>query len=264
MKISPQPLALALLPCLLAACGGGGDDSANNPRDAASTPNNNRPALSARDKQAFEESKAYSQTVEDDEDPDIYRLTAGGATLLESTAENYRMDARSLPSGFTSIPGNYYFPNTNNNEAATVRSYQGFHSGVFIAHTNKAGEYANYAYYGDSTAATQMPVSGKATYSGTAFDRQDRGTLTYRVDFGAKQGEGNIEGLSRYGRITLHPAKIDGNEIEGKASATANKLEYKYDGLFYGNGAEEFTGGLGSDQEAGEYIGFHGTRGDIQ
>ena len=54
-----------------------------------------------------------------------------------------------------------------------------------------------------------MPTRGKATYTGVAFNNEEKGTLAYDVDFGKKEGQGKIEGLSQYGTITLQPAKFD-------------------------------------------------------
>lgn len=262
MKILPQTLALALLPCLLAACGGGGGDD-NSVNSAVNSP---RDGLSAQEKQAFEVSQVSSDTMNWSGDPEPFRLTVAGKTIQDATADAMRIDGRSLPAGFASLPGNFYFANTNDNDAATVRSYRGFRSGIFTARTHEEGVWASAGHYGVATRAEQIPASGKATYNGVAFDISDRGTLTYHVDFGAKQGEGQIQGLSRYGNITLHPAKIgngngNGAKIEGKASTVGKSMEY--DARFFGYGAEEILGTVTNDDTV-EYIGFHGTRGDIQ
>ena len=93
MKILPQTLALALLPCLLAACGGGGGDD-NSVNSAVNSP---RDELSAQEKQAFEASQVSSDTMNWSGDPEPFRLTVAGKTIQDATADAMRIDGRSLP-----------------------------------------------------------------------------------------------------------------------------------------------------------------------
>ena len=248
----------ALTACLLTACGGSGDDM-GNPAD--------RP--SASEQQAFEASKVEEKPENWISTPNPYRLVVDGAVLQETGAKTSRRDARRLPAGFASLSGNYIFPNHNNYRLpATVRSYQGFRSGVYIAHSDKPGVFANVADYGVWSKAEQLPSSGRATYHGVAFDRADQGTLTYHVDFAARTGEGQIDGLPRYdGTINLRRAGFQthndgGIGIKGGAADTRYKGSLTYYTGFAGAGAEELTGYVVNAADV-EHVGFHGTRGEI-
>ena len=153
---------------------------------------------------------------------------------------------------------------TGRHYQTTVRSYQGFRSGVVTSHAPSQG----FAYsddYGINTLVSQIPQSGKATYSGIAFDRSERGTLTYDIDFFTRLGEGRINGLSRYGTISLHPVQLQSSADKagfvGSASATGHApMEYR--AVLYGSNAEEIAGSVTNTTEL-EHIGFHGSRGDI-
>ena len=250
----------ALTACLLTACGGSDDDGMGNPAD--------RP--SASEQQAFEASKVNVQPENWIGTPDPYRLVVDGAVLQETGAKTSRLDARRLPAGFASLSGNYVFPNRNNYRLpATVRSYQGFRSGVYIAHrSDQPGLFANAAEYGVWSKAEQLPSSGRATYRGAAFDRTNEGTLTYHVDFAARTGEGQIDGLPRYdGTINLRKAGFQTHDdgrigIKGGAADTRYKGSLTYDTGFAGAGAEELAGYIHNAAD-NEFVGFHGTRGEI-
>ena len=125
MKILPQTLALALLPCLLAACGGGGGDD-NSVNSAVNSP---RDELSAQEKQAFEVSQVSSDTMNWSGDPEPFRLTVASKTIQDATADAMRIDGRSLPAGFASLPGNFYFANTND---TTLRQYAAIGASVAV------------------------------------------------------------------------------------------------------------------------------------
>ena len=249
----------ALTACLLTACGGSDDDGMGNPAD--------RP--SASEQQAFEASKVKVQPASWLSTPNPYRLEVNGAVLQETDAKTSRIDARRLPAGFASLSGNYIFPNHNNTSVpATVRSYQGFRSGIFITHSDKPGVFANGGDYGVWSKAEQLPSSGRATYRGAAFDRADQGTLTYHVDFAARTGEGQIDGLPRYdGTINLRRAGFQTHDdgsigIEGGAADTRYKGSLTYETSFAGAGAEELIGYVVNAADT-EIVGFHGTRGEI-
>lgn len=253
-------LTLALIPCLLNACGGGSNDDMSNPGD-------NRP--STDNQKTFEASKVREISLNGAGTTEPFRLSASGATLVEHSAKTVRIDARSLPAGFVSRSGTVTFPNYRNTSyPATVRSYQGFQSGIFIAHSDQSGVFANFADYGTYTKADQLPQSGKATYRGVAFDRADRGTLTYHVDFAARQGEGQIDGLPRYdGTITLRRAGFQTHGdgaigIMGGVANTRRDNTLRYQARFSGAGAEELVGAV-YDSGITDFVGFHGTRGEI-
>ena len=250
----------ALTACLLTACGGSDDDGMGNPGD--------RP--SASEQQAFEASKVEVTPANwAGGTPEPYRLEVNGTVLTEMDAKTARIDARRLPAGFASLSGNYIFPNHNNTSVpATVRSYQGFRSGVFIDYSDQPGIWSSGSDYGVWSKAEQLPSSGRATYHGVAFDRADQGTLTYHVDFAARTGEGQIDGLPRYdGTINLRKAGFQthndgGIGIKGGAADTRYKGSLTYQTRFAGAGAEELTGHVANVAD-GEYVGFHGTRGEI-
>ena len=225
---------------------------------------------SASEQQAFEASKVkVAPAYWADGTPYHYRLKVDGAVLMEMDAKTARIDARRLPAGFASLSGNYIFPNHNNTSVpATVRSYQGFRSGIFIAHSDQPGISAGSSDYGVYTKAEQLPSSGRATYHGVAFDRADQGTLTYHVDFAARTGEGQIDGLPRYdGTINLRRAGFQTHDdgsigIKDGAADTRYKGSLTYQTRFAGAGAEELTGHVVNAADV-EHVGFHGTRGEI-
>ena len=265
MKYLPPPMTFkfllpALTACLLTACGGSDDDGMGNPAD--------RP--SASEQQAFEASKLKVNPANwVSGTPEAYRLEVNGTVLIEADAKTSRLDARRLPAGFASLSGNYIFPNRNNYRLpATVRSYQGFRSGFFIAHSNQPGIFSSSDDYGVWSKAEQLPSSGRATYHGVAFDRADKGTLTYHVDFAARTGEGQIDGLPRYdGTINLRRAGFQTHDdgsigIKGGAADTRYKGSLTYSTGFAGAGAEELTGYVHNAADT-EIVGFHGTRGEI-
>jgi len=249
----------ALTACLLTACGGSDDDGMGNPAD--------RP--SASEQQAFEKSKVKVAPMNWGGTPDPFHLQVDGSVLEAADAKTARIDARRLPSGFATLSGNYIFLNHNNYRLpATVRSYQGFRSGIFIAHSDQPGVFAHGGDYGVWSKAEQLPSSGRATYRGVAFDRANEGTLTYHVDFAARTGEGQIDGLPRYdGTITLRKAGFQTHSdgaigVKGGAADTRYKGSLTYQTGFAGAGAEELTGHVVNAADK-EIVGFHGTRGEI-
>ena len=177
-------------------------------------------------------------------------------------------DFRSLPAGFAAYNGTY--TNRDGSFPVKVRSYQGFRSGVVATYYNE-NVFADFIDYGVRTPPAAIPTAGKATYNGTAFDGNERGSLTYHVDFAAKTGQGHIDGLNKYkyGDITLAEGKflqdklLNGDTqtwIGGKASAaTGSSFDYRL--FFFGNRAEEIAGYAINDKWEG--ITLHGTRGAI-
>lgn len=249
----------ALTACLLTACGGSDDDGMGNPGD--------RP--SASEQQAFEKSKVNVQPANWPGTPDPYHLKVDGAVLQEVDAKTARLDARRLPSGFATLSGNFIFSKDNYNDPVTVRSYQGFRSGIFIIHSDQPGITTGSAdNYGVWSKMEQLPSSGRATYRGVAFDRANEGTLTYHVDFAARTGEGQIDGLPRFdGTITLRKAGFQTHPdgaigVKGGAADTRYKGSLTYNTGFAGAGAEELTGYVVNAADR-EFVGFHGTRGEI-
>lgn len=273
--------AIAILGLSLAACGGGGggNGAADNP--APQTPQT-PPVVSAEDKARFETGKLVIEPGGDDTRSSKWKDSSyivNGAIIHSVRATDdgksvYRKDFRSLPQGLATLrgerqEGNAVFP-------VVIRSYQGFRSGVAMAH--KAPEFPGSAHtywanvYGAFTPEETFPVSGKATYTGIAFDEHEEGNITYHADFGNKKGSGVIEGLSRYGKITLHEASWIGViELDGSSGGyrvrhapVSSEKEHKflgYDLRFAGSQAEEIAGYVLTNKNVG--IGFHGTRGEI-
>ena len=276
-------LAIILGTLLLAACGSSSDDNPAADKPAANNPSANNPQTNTAN-DAFEASKygsremrAYSQSGNDSS----MRLRPSSIALNGKTITNtYRKegkvivdyDFRSLPAGFASLNASETYKDDDSTESLTLRSYQGFHSGILLTYASdgKANSVADYGVY---TPVAAIPTAGKATYNGTAFDKDERGNFTYHVDFAAKNGHGNITGMSSFGDISLASAALtDGdywNEKGGVVKATgihgqataASGSRFDYDLAFYGNQAEELVGTLKNRSLEG--IGVHGTRGAI-
>ncbi|MDO5091161.1 MAG: factor H binding family protein [Cardiobacteriaceae bacterium] len=200
------------------------------------------------------------------------QITANGATLASLTREGGkwigRSDYRSLQPGMTTLNGRYIFTNSGQSEPETIRSYQGFRSGALVTYATAHGKLGHVSTYGVDTPVASFPGAGQATYRGVAFDMTEQGTLTYHVDFAAKNGHGQIDGLSRHGTITLANAPIKVETQSGKSDyigrGTANSAKgsrFDYQVGFYGHQAEEIAGFARSAQQ--ETVGFHGTRGAI-
>jgi hypothetical protein len=257
-----KTLAFALLPLLLAACGGGGDSADTSPADPNRAPS--KPKIDAAAQAAFEKSKIGNNIIDRPLDHSV--LTINGTVVQEMQNRFERHDYRTLPAGFTTLPSRLDFPENGKTFDLTTRSYQGFHSGIFISYINQNGKPAGIALYGIEARSADRPTSGKAVYQGTAFNHTEQGTLTYNVDFAAGQGEGKIEGLSHYGTITLNPGKFQTSpasrpEIYGSASASQGQT-LRYGTAFFGSQLEEMAGKVSNDAENDD-IGFHGARGDI-
>ncbi|WP_081964342.1 factor H binding protein domain-containing protein [Gallibacterium genomosp. 1] len=91
---------------------------------------------------------------------------------------------------------------------------------------------------------TILPSEGSATYRGKAFNANNMGNLTYRVDFEQRTGQGEITNFSNnIGHITLHQGSINGQEIKADASM-AGGITGKYTLGFFGPNGEEIAGDL--------------------
>lgn len=288
-------LAALIAAALLSACGGGSDDAItpadNGNRNAGNvspTSNNGgnadtrsgRILVPAPTQPTAAETAAFNKRKVGREEANIitsvfrlYSINANGHTLMRAISSGRigvtQNDFSSLPSGFASISGTATEDGTTN-VPVSIRSYQGFRSGVAMFYNTTNNNTVLFASpYGVYTPTAAIPAAGKATYTGIAFDHSERGSLTYNVDFGAKRGSGRIDGLSRYGDITLERAAFDRTKamdgsaytyIQGDAS-TSRGGEMDYILGFFGNRAEEIAGQATSSKQ--EAIGFHGTRGAI-
>ena len=267
MQKTTLNLAALISAALLTACGGSSDETVANALVPAPTEPN------AAETAAFHASKQHREktNVVNDGDWQPSSTSVNGRALWHTSGDRSNAvaeyDFRSLPAGFAAYNGTY--TDRYGSLPVKMRSYQGFRSGVAAAYfeNNRTGYIEE---YGVSTPPAALPAAGRATYHGTAFDSNERGSLTYHVDFGAKTGQGHIDGLKyKYGDIALAAGKItqekqlDGSSetlIKGKASA-ATGSSFDYGLFFFGNRAEEIAGYAINDEREG--IALHGTRGAI-
>lgn len=153
-------------------------------------------------------------------------------------------------------------------EGGYVRVYNQTYSAVvgdsLLYYVNQLGKHDasedNYQIFdvvGVHTTQEQLP-NNQATYKGIAFDDHEQGgKITYHVDFANKTGSGEITGLERYGKISLHQGSIRNltNEDQEwvvykdnnqgiKSTATSEKMDNVngYELLFFGPNAEEISG----------------------
>ena len=270
MQKTALNLAAIISAALLTACGGSSDGAAANALVPAPTEPN------AAETAAFHASKQRRDktNVVGNVDWQPFSLSANGHTLIRGSGDRsnpvQEHDFRSLPAGFAAYNGNGTYTEGYGSFPLKVRSYQGFRSGVVATYHN-GNRFQDFMAYGVETPPAAIPAAGRATYNGTAFDSNERGSFTYHVDFAAKTGQGHIDGLNKYkyGDIALAAGKItqdkqpDGRSetlIKGKASAaTGSSFDYRL--TFFGNRAEEIAGYAANDEQGG--IALHGTRGAI-
>lgn len=261
----------------LSACGGGGSGGSESSGQGTV---DQTPALSAQEKAQFEASQYYRGKYDNPAIFDVLvkarTLTANGQTIQSLQKENGQWieshDYRHLPQGFATLAGEGVID--EDREATVTRSYRGFRSGIWVSYAQQAsrsGAHRTVAYdtYMTETPENNFPTTGKATYTGVAFDVDGQGSLTYHVNFSDKKGNGSVVGLPRYGTIVLHEADIiplrQTNGVRhqirsGQASAAQGAL-LGYNVNFAGNQAEELVGTV--NIKRGEMVGFHGTRGAI-
>ena len=276
-------LAIILGTLLLAACGSSSDDNPAADKPAANNPSANNPQTNTAN-DAFEASKYGSKTMRyyarnGNDSSMLHRpstIALNGKTIMNTYRKEGKViaeyDFRSLPAGFASLNASKTYKDDDSTVPLTLRSYQGFHSGVLLTYASD-GKTDTIGEYGVHTPVAAIPTAGKATYNGTAFDKDERGNFTYHVDFAARNGYGNITGISRFGDISLASAALtDGDYANGKGGSVrgagikgqataASGSRFNYDLIFYGNQAEELTGDLMN--RSLESIGVHGTRGAI-
>ena len=129
-----------------------------------------------------------------------------GGRLPPLANNRLKMNLLSLPQGWLDETGTSVRSGWGGDtESARIRSYNGFYGGAYIQQSEHGLNLK--AAYGIEPLAGEIPTSGKATYTGVAFDKDDRGTLSYHVDFGNKQGTRQYhETWAGYGNVTLQPA----------------------------------------------------------
>ena len=264
---------------LLTACGGGGGDD-NAPADKPQTPGG-----TASGKTYFTPDTGTEPDSDDAwRDFSGYTLTRNGNTFVNGVfGKGDTVNTASVPSGFAEFPAQMTMNSKNGRgttENVTVRSYQGFHSGIFAINPPSGGVLSRLEvaesglpYFNPTQ---NLPSAGKATYSGRAFDANPAhdATLRYTIDFGARRGSGEISASSGLGRMTLHDAPIthftaDNSAfgtmpaygIEGRRTLDGSKASGSYTLGIAGPNAEEIVGW--AEIEGDNELSLHGTRGEI-
>lgn len=288
MKIRALTATLTL--ALLTACGGsGGSDSPN----VDSSNHNPRPV-------SGDMGKRYVMPFDDWEDgsSELFESKRNGTTFVTSRMnQGYTVDSGVLPAGFAEFPAQMHLVVPGGRELThtqTMRSYKGFHAGVFTTapYANDVDKdwstHALYLNYLDPS--KQLPSSGKATYTGRAFnyDAANDANLRYTINFGTRRGSGEISASRNLGRITLQDAPIRqktddefGNlNAYGVYGGTASieDVSGRHVGIdtytlgIAGPNAEEIVGNVNYDATTPQgqksypeekILHFHGTRGDI-
>lgn len=263
--MKPQILALVMAAALVSGCGGGGDDS-NMPTDPKPQDNAQHEIPQVyRDRLSTVKSSEFTFAIGQNVAVDT---TLNGHTLTSLANNRLKMNMHSLPRGWLSATGTNVFHDGSGDRLPTqIRSYQSLYSGSYIQKGNEG--ISLHVTYGVEPLIADMPTSGKASYSGVAFDASDRGTFNYHLDFGSRSGHGEISGLSRFGRVTLHPTTFSHKPQDdfvifettnGRASSEKRGF-LQYTANVWGPGGQELNGKL---QEAGSATAvFQGTRGAV-
>ena len=264
---------------LLTACGGGGGD--NSPQ----TDKPQVPGGTASGKTYFMPDTA-TEPDNDDAWSDFsgYTLARNGSAFVNGVfGKGDTVNTASVPSGFAEFPAQMTMNSKNGRgttENVTVRSYQGFHSGVFAINPPSGGVLSRLGvaesglpYFNPTQ---NLPSAGKATYTGRAFDTNAAhdATLRYTIDFGARRGSGEISASRGLGRMTLHDAPITrftANDsefgtmpaygIKGSRTLDGSKASGSYALGIAGPNAEEIVGWADIDDDY--ELSLHGTRGEI-
>jgi lipoprotein GNA1870 len=264
---------------LLTACGGGGGD--NSPQtDKPQVPGGN-----ASGKTYFMPDTATEPDNDDAwRDFSGYTLARNGSAFVNGVfGKGDTVNTASVPSGFAEFPAQMTMNSKNGRgttENVTVRSYQGFHSGVFAINPPSGGVLSRLGvaesglpYFNPTQ---NLPSAGKATYTGRAFDTNAAhdATLRYTIDFGARRGSGEISASRGLGRMTLHDAPITrftANDsefgtmpaygIKGSRTLDGSKASGSYALGIAGPNAEEIVGWADIDDDY--ELSLHGTRGEI-
>lgn len=277
MKINSL-LSLLGVAFLMTACGGGGSDN-NSPEDPAyATPHPKLPSVSEQDRQAFERKKvveypAYliralsSRYSQDFKVNDQTVISLGRLPI----SRNVKINARPLAPGWREYQATVEKKNPLDKVietgTATLRSYQGFHSGVILLNPHEDMSVYMFPYGNVHYSFNKLPSSGKARYRGIAFDYADTGELMLDVDFGRKESYGVITGLEAYGPIMLQEANLAFIDYDvpasGIASMPAIQRTGRYALLFAGSEAQEVLGNV-SNSEEGIVVAFHGARGEME
>lgn len=227
----------------------------------------------------------YAAQLDSDarEDFQTVQIDVNGRSFISANAESlqYVLDPNAVPTGVHSGEADIAWRDPQGKAHAStspLRSYRGFHSGVYVIHpiaAAKPGTSANQAspWY-NPTGAAQLPTGGKATYQGHALNihSADSAAFTYHVDFANKTGSGLVAGNAQHASLTLHEARLEafndnglsGYRFDGSATATGLPQPHAYQLILSGDRAQEITGYAKYLKDGSTYeLGLHGTRGDI-
>ena len=259
---------------LLTACGGGGGDD-NAPADKPQSNNGKVPT----GKYFLPETdwhKGYEAFRE-------FSWQRNGQTFATSEVnKGHTIDSAKLPAGFSEFPAQLTITRSNGQqitENVNVRSYNGFHAGVFTTsgiRTQLPNDNNNEFNQIFIRPTTQLPSAGKATYAGRAFDQNpvNDASFTYTINFGTRRGSGEIAASQGVEKILLKEAEIKRETdsglmmytLDGAADAASGRLSgNEYTLVMAGPNAEEIIGNVGytDKKNQGGLLLMHGTRGEI-
>ena len=259
---------------LLTACGGGGGDD-NAPADKPQSNNGKVPT----GKYLLPETdwdKGYEAFRE-------FSWQRNGQTFATSEVnKGHTIDSAKLPAGFSEFPAQLTITRSNGQqitENVNVRSYNGFHAGVFTTsgiRTQLPNDDNNEFNQIFIRPTTQLPSAGKATYAGRAFDQNpvNDASFTYTINFGTRRGSGEIAASQGVEKILLKEAEIKRETdsglmmytLDGAADAASGRLSgNEYTLVMAGPNAEEVIGSVEytDKKNQGGLLLMHGTRGEI-
>ena len=259
---------------LLTACGGGGGDD-NAPADKPQSDNGKVPT----GKYFLPETdwdKGYAAFRE-------FSWQRNGQTFATSEVnKGHTIDSAKLPAGFSEFPAQLTITRSNGQqitENVNVRSYNGFHAGVFTTsgiRTQLPNDDNNEFNQIFIRPTTQLPSAGKATYAGRAFDQNpvNDASFTYTINFGTRRGSGEVAASQGVEKILLKEAEIKRETdsglmmytLDGAADAASGRLSgNEYTLVMAGPNAEEVIGSVEytDKKNQGGLLLMHGTRGEI-
>ena len=259
---------------LLTACGGGGGDD-NAPADKPQSNNGKVPT-----------GKYFLPETDWDKGYEAFREFSwqrNGQTFATSEVnKGHTIDSVKLPAGFSEFPAQLTITRSNGQqitENVNVRSYNGFHAGVFTTsgiRTQLPNDNNNEFNQIFIRPTTQLPSAGKATYAGRAFDQNpvNDASFTYTINFGTRRGSGEIAASQGVEKILLKEAEIKRETdsglmmytLDGAADAASGRLSgNEYTLVMAGPNAEEVIGSVEytDKKNQGGLLLMHGTRGEI-
>ena len=259
---------------LLTACGGGGGDD-NAPADKPQSNNGKVPT-----------GKYFLPETDWDKGYETFREFSwqrNGQTFATSEVnKGHTIDSAKLPAGFSEFPAQLTITRSNGQqitENVNVRSYNGFHAGVFTTsgiRTQLPNDDNNEFNQIFIRPTTQLPSAGKATYAGRAFDQNpvNDASFTYTINFGTRRGSGEVAASQGVEKILLKEAEIKRETdsglmmytLDGAADAASGRLSgNEYTLVMAGPNAEEVIGSVEytDKKNQGGLLLMHGTRGEI-